>query len=215
MSAKLSRACATVGSMWLDSERRATGCETNDQDSDTQSASLGNAVQRPPPRAHLPGSMPTRLYRIGTLKTPGPQRSSVQPTGAISGSISSANLSFRTQRSIFVGLWERAGRSSAGESTRSWSRTTGPARPGFWLGPARPGPARPGFWERADRVDSGLDAHNRASRSRLGNTRTSMAPGRRTAMPRGCKKYARVSPGSEPHRPGRPGARSRTRDSRP
>ncbi len=44
---------------------------------------------------------------VGTLRTVGPQRSSVQPTKAFSESISNVNISFCTQHIIFDRLWER------------------------------------------------------------------------------------------------------------
>jgi hypothetical protein len=44
---------------------------------------------------------------VGTLRTVGLQRSSVQPTIAFSESISNVNISFCIERNIFDRLWER------------------------------------------------------------------------------------------------------------
>ena len=47
------------------------------------------------------------LPNVGTLKTHGLQRSSVQPTIAFSESKSNVNISFFTLRNIFIWLWAR------------------------------------------------------------------------------------------------------------
>ena len=52
---------------------------------------------------------------VGTLKTPGLQRSSVQPTRAISESKSNVNISFFALRNIFIWLWARVAVVSAAE----------------------------------------------------------------------------------------------------